>query len=127
MAVRFAKMIKGLPMPFSQLFKFEGEYFMSMDLSGYDEHELEKMSVIADEYADDIIAGGLRPKGLFLWSMQRLFLMIRLLRVLRSCEGTEQLQKKYNKTRSVSYTDRPCFICKYYPSTFLIDSITRSA
>ena len=44
-------------MPFSQLFKFEGEYFMSMDLSGYDEHELEKMSVIADEYADDIIAG----------------------------------------------------------------------
>ena len=54
------------------------------------------------------------------------FLMIRLLRVLRSCEGTEQLQK-YNKTRSVSYTDRPCFICKYYPSTFLIDSITRSA
>ena len=52
-----AKMIKGLPMPFSQLFKFEGEYFMSMDLSGYDEHELEKMSVIADEYADDIIAG----------------------------------------------------------------------
>lgn len=56
-AVRFAKMIKGLPMPFSQLFKFEGEYFMSMDLSGYDEHELEKMSVIADEYADDIIAG----------------------------------------------------------------------
>ena len=26
-AVRFAKMIKGLPMPFSQLFKFEGEYF----------------------------------------------------------------------------------------------------
>ncbi len=65
-------------------------------------------------------------KGLFLWSMQRLFLMIRLLRVLRSCEGTEQLQK-YNKTRSVSYTDRPCFICKYYPSTFLIDSITRSA
>ena len=57
-AVRFAKMIKGLPMPFSQLFKFEGEYFMSMDLSGYDEHELEKMSVIADEYADDIIAGG---------------------------------------------------------------------
>ena len=30
-AVRFAKMIKGLPMPFSQLFKFEGEYFMSMD------------------------------------------------------------------------------------------------
>ncbi len=37
-AVRFAKMIKGLPMPFSQLFKFEGEYFMSMDLSGYDEH-----------------------------------------------------------------------------------------
>ena len=30
---------------------------MSMDLSGYDEHELEKMSVIADEYADDIIAG----------------------------------------------------------------------
>ena len=56
-AVRFAKMIKGLPMPSSQLFKFEGEYFMSMDLSGYDEHELEKMSVIADEYADDIIAG----------------------------------------------------------------------
>ena len=56
-AVRFAKMIKGLPMPSSQLFKFDGEYFMSMDLSGYDEHELEKMSVIADEYADDIIAG----------------------------------------------------------------------
>lgn len=95
-AVRFAKMIKGLPMPFSQLFKFEGEYFMSMDLSGYDEHELEKMSVIADEYADDIIAGA--DKGLFLWSMQRLFLMTRLLRVLRSCECTEQLQK-YNKNK----------------------------
>ena len=59
-AVRFAKMIKGLPMPFSQLFKFEGEYFMSMDLSGYDEHELEKMSVIADEYADDIQVGAQR-------------------------------------------------------------------
>ena len=76
-------------MPFSQLFKFEGEYFMSMDLSGYDEHELEKMSVIADEYADDIIAG----------ADKRAFLM----------------------------EHAPCFICKYYPSTFLIDSITRSA
>ena len=56
-AVRFAKIIRGLPSAASQFFKFEGEYFMSMDLSGYDEHELEKMSVIADEYADDIIAG----------------------------------------------------------------------
>ena len=51
--------IKGLPMPFSQLFKFEGEYFMSMDLSGYDEHELEKMSVIADEYAEMCIRDSL--------------------------------------------------------------------
>ncbi len=56
-AVRFAKIIRGLPSAASQFFKFEGEYFMSMDLSSYDEHELEKMSVIADEYADDIIAG----------------------------------------------------------------------
>ena len=31
--------------------------YKRQDLSGYDEHELEKMSVIADEYADDIIAG----------------------------------------------------------------------
>ena len=37
-------------------------------------------------------------KGLFLWSMQKLFLMTRLLRVLRSCEVTEQLQK-YNKNK----------------------------
>lgn len=71
-AVRFAKMIKGLPMPSSQLFKFEGEYFMSMDLSGYDEHELEKMSVIADEYADDIIAGA--DKRAFLMEHARVIL-----------------------------------------------------
>ena len=46
-AVRFAKMIKGLPMPSSQLFKFEGEYFMSMDLSGYDRHLFKLMLIIA--------------------------------------------------------------------------------
>ena len=91
-AVRFAKMIKGLPMPFSQLFKFEGEYFMSMDLSGYDEHELEKDVCHSRSSMQMISLQGL-TKGLFLWSMQRLFLMTRLLRVLRSCEVTEQLQK----------------------------------
>ena len=57
-AVRFAKMIKGLPIASRHSFlSLRESTFMSMDLSGYDEHELEKMSVIADEYADDIIAG----------------------------------------------------------------------
>lgn len=56
-AVRFAKLLKGFPVPPSQLYKYEGEYFMGMDLSGYAERDLERMSVLADEYADDIIAG----------------------------------------------------------------------
>lgn len=56
-AVRFAKLVSGMPVPGSQLYKYEGEYFLGMDLAGYEEHDLERMSVIADEYADDIIAG----------------------------------------------------------------------
>ncbi len=56
-AVRFSKILSALPVPSSQLYKYEGEYYIGMDLLGCEEKDLERMSVIADEYADDIIAG----------------------------------------------------------------------
>lgn len=55
--LRFVRLMECLPTPPSQLYKFEDVYYLEMDLSGYTQPQLKTLSVLTDEYADNILAG----------------------------------------------------------------------
>lgn len=54
---RFAKVAVLENMPRNALYKFEDTFFLFMDLSESSEEEVKRLSVIVDEYAQDIIVG----------------------------------------------------------------------
>ena len=55
--MRFAKMVKMQEIPFNQLYKFEGVYFLMMDMTNCEEEEVRRFSALADEYATDLFVG----------------------------------------------------------------------
>ncbi len=55
--MRYAKLVRMNPMPFNQLYKFEGMYFLMMDMSECEEEEVKRLSALTDEYATDIFVG----------------------------------------------------------------------
>lgn len=56
-AVRFAHMVSPMQVPPSRLYKFEGKYYIQMELADYQEDCLSRLSVLTDEYSDNILAG----------------------------------------------------------------------
>lgn len=55
--MRYAKLVKMNPMPYNQLYKFEGVYFLIIDMSDCEEEEVRRLSALTDEYAADIFVG----------------------------------------------------------------------
>lgn len=55
--MRYAKHVRMNPMPFNQLYKLDGMYFLMMDLSDSEEEEVKRFSALTDEYATDIFVG----------------------------------------------------------------------
>jgi adapter protein MecA 1/2 len=55
--IRFAKQVPLSALPFNELYKFEGTYFLMMDLYDCKEEDVKKLSAIIDEYATDVFVG----------------------------------------------------------------------
>ena len=55
--ISFAKQIKGIAIPDSELLKFKDYYVLAMDLSLYKEKEVYSLSAIIDEYAGGVEVG----------------------------------------------------------------------
>ena len=55
--MRYAKQIKMHPLPLNQLYKFEGIYFLMIDMTDCDEEDVKRLSATTDEYATDIFVG----------------------------------------------------------------------
>lgn len=55
--MRYAKHVHMDTMPFNQLYKFEGVYFLMIDMTDCEEDEVKRLSNLTDEYATDIFVG----------------------------------------------------------------------
>ena len=55
--MRYAKQVQVENIPFNQLYKFEGMYFLMMDMTESEEADVRKLSALTDEYAADIFVG----------------------------------------------------------------------
>lgn len=55
--MRYAKHVRMNPMPYNQLYKFDGVYFLMMDMTDCEEEEVKRLSALTDEYATDIFVG----------------------------------------------------------------------
>lgn len=56
--IRYAKQVNVEEMPFNQLYKFDGVYFLMMDMTNGKEEDVKRLSALTDEYAADIFVGG---------------------------------------------------------------------
>lgn len=55
--MRYAKQVRAENIPFNQLYKFDGIYFLMMDMTDSNEEDVKKLSALTDEYAADIFVG----------------------------------------------------------------------
>lgn len=55
--MRYAKQVKVENIPFNQLYKFDGIYFLMMDMTDSNENDVKMLSALTDEYAADIFVG----------------------------------------------------------------------
>lgn len=55
--MRYAKQVRVEHIPFNQLYKFDGIYFLMMDMTNSEEEDVRKLSALTDEYAADIFVG----------------------------------------------------------------------
>ena len=55
--MRYAKQVKVENLPFNQLYKFDGVYFLLLDMSNASEKDARSLSALTDEYAADIFVG----------------------------------------------------------------------
>lgn len=55
--MRYAKQVRMQTMPPNQLYKFDGVYFLIMDMTDCEEEEVKRLSALTDEYATDIFVG----------------------------------------------------------------------
>ena len=79
--MRYAKHVRMNPMPFNQLYKMDGIYFLMMDLTDCEEEDVKRFSSLTDEYATDIFVGA--EKRAFLYEHGKA--------ILKEC-AIEQLQ-----------------------------------
>ena len=55
--MRYAKQVKVENLPLNQLYKFDGIYFLMVDMTDCKEEDVRKLSALTDEYAADIFVG----------------------------------------------------------------------
>ena len=55
--MRYAKQVRVSSIPFNQLYKLDGIYFLMLDLTDCEEEEVKSISALTDEYATDIFVG----------------------------------------------------------------------
>lgn len=79
--MRYAKQVKVEQIPFNQLYKFDGIYFLMMDMTDANEADVKKLSALTDEYAADIFVGA--EKRAFIYEHGKEILKERALEQLR--------------------------------------------
>ena len=55
--MRYAKQVKVEEIPFNQLYKFDGVYFLLLDVTKSTEEDVRSLSALTDEYAADVFVG----------------------------------------------------------------------
>lgn len=55
--IRYAKQVRMQVIPFNELYKFDGAYFLMLDLTDCKEEEVKGLSSLTDEYATDVFVG----------------------------------------------------------------------
>lgn len=55
--MRYAKQVTLENLPFNQLYKFEGVYFLMMDMTDCEELDVKRLSALTDEYSADVFVG----------------------------------------------------------------------
>ena len=79
--MRYAKQVQVEMLPFNQLYKFEGIYFLMMDMTECSEGDARKLSALTDEYAADIFVGA--EKRAFIYEHGEVILKERAIEQLR--------------------------------------------
>ena len=80
--MRYAKQVQVDNIPFNQLYKFEGIYFLMMDMTDSQEADVRKLSALTDEYAADIFVGA--EKRAFIYEHGEVILKERAIEQLRA-------------------------------------------
>jgi len=79
--IRYAKQIRMQVMPLNQLYKFDGMYFLMIDMTDCEEEEVKRLSALTDEYATDIFVGS--EKRAFIYEHGKEILKERAIEQLR--------------------------------------------
>ncbi len=79
--MRYAKQVKVENIPFNQLYKFDGIYFLMLDVTESSETDVKKLSALTDEYAADVFVGA--EKRAFIYEHGKEILKERALEQLR--------------------------------------------
>lgn len=79
--MRYAKQVRVESIPFNQLYKLDGMYFLMMDMSESDEEDVKKLSALTDEFAADIFVGA--EKRAFIYEHGKEILKERAIEQLR--------------------------------------------
>lgn len=79
--MRYAKQVAVEQIPFNQLYKFDGIYFLMMDMTDSKEEDVRKLSALTDEYAADIFVGA--EKRAFIYEHGKAIIKERALEQLR--------------------------------------------
>lgn len=79
--IRYAKQVRMQVMPFNQLYKFDGAYFLMIDMTDCEEEEVKRLSALTDEYATDIFVGS--EKRAFIYEHGKVILNERAIEQLR--------------------------------------------
>jgi len=79
--MRYAKQVKVENIPFNQLYKFGGIYFLMMDMTDSNESDVKMLSALTDEYAADIFVGA--EKRAFIYEHGKEIIKERAIETLR--------------------------------------------
>lgn len=79
--MRYAKQVSAEEIPYNQLYKFEGIYFLMLDMSNSNEADVRKLSALTDEYAADIFVGA--EKRAFIYEHGEAILKERAIELLK--------------------------------------------
>lgn len=79
--IRYAKQVQMEVLPFNQLYKLDGVYFLMMDMTACSEDEAKRLSALTDEYAADIFVGA--EKRAFIYEHGKEIIKERALETLR--------------------------------------------
>ena len=79
--MRYAKNVQMESVPFNQLYKLDGIYFLMLDMTDCEELEVKRLSALTDEYATDIFVGA--EKRAFIYEHGKPILVERALEQLR--------------------------------------------